>query len=208
MGGCSPAPLPNPWDLRNWVGAQFCCRALHLPKPLTTPDVGSFQLLASQLGHQAPPPSHTGGLPSLSPSLQPAVGTQCLPLRQEATAQPWEAGPPGKPGRSFAWPRGPSGSPTGGGAGPLSGGCTRLGEGRPPPQPRWPTCAATCREGPGGRGGAEACPLPEADILSLLSSSWLPGTCWPPGALTCLRQTARWLLPRPQAGRRGLGGLG
>lgn len=155
-------------------------------------------------------PPHTGGLPGLAPCLHPTVGRDPVPTSQAGSSSPALGGPPpGKPGWSFAWPRGPSGSPTGGGAGLLSGGCTRLGEGQPLPQ--LPGGPQNChlQEGPGCRGRSRGSSLPAAaDILSLLSGSWLPGTCWPPGALTCLRQTARWLLPGPQADGRGLGWLG
>lgn len=69
------------------------------------------------------------------------------------------------------------------------------------------SCRPAAGRGGGGGGGAEGCPLPlTLDTFPPLfaGSSWLPGTCWPPGALTCLHQDARQLLPGPETDGRDL----
>lgn len=52
-----------------------------------------LQPLASPLGHWAPPPSHTGGLPGVAPCLQPTVGRDPAPTSQAGSSGPALGGP-------------------------------------------------------------------------------------------------------------------
>ena len=124
-GEFGPAPTGSP-EPAGLSGCQLCCGAILRPEPARRPRMPVLQLL---VGHRAPPPLPPRPSLASPPPSGPSVATQRLPLRQEAQARPWEARPPGKPGWSFVWPRGPGGSPTGVGKGCYLEALSGLGRG-------------------------------------------------------------------------------
>lgn len=193
LGGCNPAPTGS-------LG-QSGCPSLPLASPRTP--VPSRLPTCRGAGH-LPPPTLAQGPVRAAPSFLPRHRAQHLPLRQEAPG-PARGGPASREAwlviRVATWP--PLVAPLGVGQGCYLEAVPALGRGGDCCTSGWlperrlsPGCRAGLRT-----GRSEGRPLPLWTLYPswpLLSGSWLAGTGWPPGALTCPCQLAGQR-PQPEA---------